>query len=160
LLRAGRRADITDAQYYVLLPVIEVTPKKNGRKDWDGNGSGPDVFYRIRWQGKTVFQSSKKKNTFLASWSTASVEVGALARSLSLDESIKAARITARPGDELEVAVYDSDFLDNELIATWKLPVDRLRVGDQQWIRPAKHLVRVVSRVVALNSVDLTVLTR
>ncbi len=89
-----------EAHYYVLLDLVEVEPG-----DWDTNGSPPDLFYRIRWQGHEVFESAAKDDTLVAKWSNVSLAIGDVVRSVSIDDSIKAARITARKGDAIDFAV-------------------------------------------------------
>ena len=79
---------------------------------------------------------------------------------VSIDDSIKAARITARPDQKIEFTVWDADLAKDDEIARWEVPVMDLRVGDQTWAKPDGSLVMVVCRVLALDGVDLGTLTR
>ena len=151
---------VEESHYYVLLTLIEVTPKTTDGSKWDPDGSGPDLYYRIHWQGQPVFESATKSDTLLAKWSNASVEIGPLTERVSLDDSIKAARITARPGDELEIVILDRDVFKDDVVARWKVAVDKLQVGDQRWDKPAGDVVSVICRVLALDRVKLEDLTR
>ncbi len=146
--------------YYVLLTLIEVTPKTNEGKKWDPDGSGPDLYYRIHWQGHPVFESATKSDTLLAKWSNASVGIGALTEQVSLDDSIKAARITARAGDELEIVILDRDVFKDDVVARWKVPVMTLLVADQRWDALSGNVVSVICRVFPLDRVKLEDLTR
>ncbi|MFQ5843930.1 MAG: C2 domain-containing protein [Planctomycetota bacterium] len=151
----------TNRHYYVLLSVVEVKPRKADGDDWDADGSAPDLYYEIEWQGHTVYRSAKKRDTLVARWSTASVDVDLLRDAVSVDDSIKAARITARPGEKLRFSVYDDDFLGrDDLVGRWEVGVGTLRLGDQEWKAPGGGLVSAACRVVALDRVDLEVLTR
>ncbi len=144
-----------ERHYYVLLTLVEVEPGK-----WDAGGSPPDLFYRIRWQGHDVFESATKKDTLLAKWSNAAVAPGDLVNGVSLDDSIKAARITARAGDAIEFLVFDSDVGFDDPVGSWTVAVGDLEVGDQAWSRPGGKVVAAGCRVLPIDDVGLASLTR
>ena len=144
-----------ETHYYVLLTLVEVEPH-----DWDADDSPPDLFYVIRWQGQEVFRSAKKADTLLAKWSNAAVGLGDVVGAVSIDDSIKAARITARKGDAIEFAVYDSDLALDDPAGSWTVPVDALQVGDQAWSRPGGRVVAAQCRVLPIEGVDFGSLTR
>jgi hypothetical protein len=144
-----------EAHYYVLLDLVEVEPG-----DWDTNGSPPDLFYRIRWQGHEVFESATKEDTLLAKWSNAALSLDNVVRSVSIDDSIKAARITARKGEVVEFLVYDGDVGRDDLVGSWTVPVGELRVGDQAWSRPGGRVVSAQCRVLPIDGVDFGSLTK
>jgi hypothetical protein len=144
--------------YYVLLSLVEVEPR-NGENDWDA-GSPPDLYYRIRWQGQEVFRSTAKEDTLVAKWSNVAVDLGDVVSTVSLDDSIKAARITARKGSVLELAVFDEDVMGDDPVGSWTVPVDALRVGDQAWSRPGGRIVTAECRVLAIDDVRFESLTR
>lgn len=150
-----------DAHYYLLLSAIEVTSKRGGDGKWDANGSAPDLYYEIRWQDHVIFRSATKKNTLLAKWSNVEFGIGPLVGGkVSLDDSIKAARITARPGDKVEFAVWDEDALKDDLVARWSVDVASLRQGDRRWEKPAGDLVGVTCRVLPMDDVAFEALTK
>jgi hypothetical protein len=144
-----------ERHYYVLLTLVEVEPGK-----WDTDGSPPDLFYRVRWQGHDVFESATKKDTLLAKWSNAAVAVGDIVNSVSIDDSIKAARITARAGDKVEFAVFDADIGFDDAIGSWTVAVDALDVGDQAWSRPGGKVIAAECRVLPIDDVGFASLTR
>ena len=148
-----------ERRYYVALAVVEATPKRNGKK-WDLDGSAPDLYYEVHWQGHRVFKSSKKADTLVAKWSNVAVDLGDLLKSVSLDESIQAARITAREGGTVRFIVYDADVGGDDVVAEWTVPVAQLEVGDQTWTKPAGSLVGAVCRVLPLDGVEFETLTR
>jgi hypothetical protein len=156
-LARGVRAEYS---YYVLLPAIEVASTRADGKEWDRGGTAPDVYYEIHWQGHRVFESSAKDDTFVARWSTASIGPRDVLKAVSIDDSIKAARITARPGEKIGFRVYDDDLAGDDLVASWEVAVESLQVGDHKWERPAGQLVSVVCRVLPFDAVELEALTR
>ena len=143
-----------EAHYYVLLDLVEVEPG-----EWDNN-SPPDLFYRVRWKGQDVYESATKDDTLLAKWSNAELRLNDVVTSVSIDDSIKAARITARSGDAVEFLVYDADVGRDDLVGSWTVPVERLRVGDEGWSRPAGRVVSARCRVLPIEGVDFAELTR
>jgi len=144
-----------EVHYYVLLDLVEVEPG-----DWDADDSSPDLFYRIRWQGQEVFRSATKEDTLVAKWSNAAVGLGDVVRAVSIDDSIKAARITARKGDVIEFAVYDEDLAVDDPVGSWSVPVEALHVGDQVFRRPGGRVVLAQCRVLPIEGVDFGSLTR
>ena len=143
-----------EAHYYVLLDLVEVEPG-----DWD-NGSPPDLFYRIRWMGQDVFESATKDDTLLAKWSNAALKLDDVVRSVSIDDSIKAARVTARRGGTVEFLVFDADVGRDDPVGSWTVPVGDLVVGDQSWSRPGGRVVSARCRVLPIEGVDFGQLTR
>jgi hypothetical protein len=143
-----------EAHYYVLLDLVEVEPS-----DWD-NGSPPDLFYRVRWKGQEVFESATKDDTLVAKWSNAALRINDVVNSVSIDDSIKAARITARKGNEVEFLVYDADVGSDDLVGSWTVRVGDLKVGDEAWSRPAGRVVSARCRVIPIEGVDFVQLTR
>ena len=142
-----------EVHYYVLLSVVEVEPKDDEGETWDSRGGAPDLAYEIRWQGQRVFESSTKDDTLVARWTNVNVSVTDLIKNgVSLDDSIKAARITVRGGEEVEFVVYDKDVAADDLIGRWSVPVDGLEVGDQKWERPGGRVVSAVCRVLPLDA--------
>lgn len=146
--------------YYVLLSTIEVQPRQADGSRWDLGRAAPDIYYIASWQDTEVFRSSTKEQTLLARWSNSELGIGDVVGTVSIDDSIKAARITARPGESIEFAVWDSDVARDDAIAKWKVAVMELRVGDQTWAEPAAGVVQVICRVLPLDGVDLGTLTR
>ncbi|MEM8884941.1 MAG: hypothetical protein AAGD14_12790 [Planctomycetota bacterium] len=147
-------------QYYVLLHAIEVEPRDADGDSWDGGRAGPDVFYLVHWRDTEVFKSSTKESTLLARWSNSELGLGDVMGSISIDDSIKAARVTARPGESLEFEVRDEDLAADDVIARWSVPLLSLEVGEQLWDTPAPGLVQVRCRVIPIDAVDLGTLTR
>jgi len=150
-----------EQHYYVFLTVVEVEPRDADGDAWDSRGGAPDLYYKIRWQGQTVFESSTKDDTLVAKWTNVSVELGDVVEAVSLDDSIKAARITARPGDTLEFSVYDKDTTSgDDLVGAWTVPVASLHAGDQQWEKPGGCVVAATCRVIPIDDVRFETLTR
>jgi len=147
--------------YYVLLTVVEVDAERSKGRRWDRIGdSAPDVYYEIHWRGHEVFESSTKSDTLVARWTNVAVGLGDVVGTVSLDDSIKAARIAVRAGDTIEFRVYDEDVVDHDLVGRFEVPVERLEVGDRKWERPGGRLASVTCRVVPIGDVAFETLTK
>jgi hypothetical protein len=144
--------------YYLLLSKIEVDPRQSNGDGWDSSDGAPDIFYEIRWRDTKVFESSRKDDTLVAIWSNSELGLTDLTSGISIDGSIKAARITARAGESIEFLVYDQDDLTpNDEIAQFSVAVETLRVGDTAHTSGS---IRVNIRVVRIDDVKLETLTR
>ena len=146
--------------YYVLLSSIEVEPKDADGNRWDIGRAAPDVYYEVSWRDTDVFRSSTKAQTLLARWSNSELGIKDVVGTVSIDGSIKAARVTARLGEWIEFRVWDDDVAKDDPIASWKMRVMDLREGEQIWTEPSRGLVQVVCRVLPVDDVDLGTLTR
>ena len=144
-----------EQQYYVMLASLEVSPKDADGDAWDGDGSGPDLYYEVFWQGQKVFESSTKDDTLVAKWSSSAIRIGDLFEAVSVDDSIKAARVSARAGQPLEIAVFDKDLGSDDEVARWSVDPLTLSVTDQRVKKPCPGIVSAVVRVLALNGVQL-----
>jgi hypothetical protein len=140
-----------DDQYAVFLSQIEVEQRKASGRKWDARANGPDVRYEVHWRGSRIFKSSVRKDTLLARWDPDEVRIGDLVDGLSPEGTMKAARITARPGEILEFRVVEDDAIANDEIGRWQVAVDSLHVGDQIWTAPAPGVRQATCRVVRLG---------
>jgi len=146
--------------YYVLLTLIEVAPETESGDAWDMGGGAPDIVYEIRWQGQRVFRSSKKSDTLVAKWSNTSIGVSDVVDGVSIDSSIKAARITVRRGEDLEFIVYDNDIASPDEIGRWTIASTDLRQGDQTWRDPGGRVVSATCRVLPMDDLKFEELTK
>jgi len=146
--------------YYVLLSLVEASPRKANGKRWDGDGSAPDLVYTVDWQDQEVFESSKKPDTLVAKWSNVAVDWKDLVNEVSLDDSIRAARVTVRPGQKLRFRVVDADVFRDDPVGAWEMPATDLRIGDQVLDEPGGRLVQVHCRVLPLDRVEFESLVR
>ena len=144
-----------EQQYYLMLASLEVSPKDSDGDKWDSDGSGPDLYYEVFWQGQKVFESSTKDDTLVAKWSSSAIRIGDLFEAVSVDDSIKAARMTARAGQPLEIAVFDKDLGSDDEVARWSVDPLTLAVTDQRIAKPCPGIVSAVLRVLALDEVQL-----
>jgi hypothetical protein len=149
-----------ETQYYVFLTMVEAAPKDADGDGWDPGGSAPDLAYEIRWQDQVVFESTKKSDTLVAKWSTTTLEATDVMKGISIDDAIKAARITVRPGEELEFVVYDRDMAGDDLVGKWKVRTDALKLGDQTWKEPDTGVVAAICRVLPIDNVAFEELTK
>ncbi|MDH3592955.1 MAG: hypothetical protein OER88_13805 [Planctomycetota bacterium] len=146
--------------YYVLLPLLEVAARDPDGDGWDTGDSPPDLYYEVFWQGQRVFKSATKDDTFVAKWSNSAIKLGDIMDAVSIDDSIKAARVTARANQPIEFVVYDADIGSDEVIGRWKTDLGTLRITDQKWVQPAPGIVSAVCRVIPLDGVRFDTLTK
>lgn len=147
-------------RYYVLLAVVEVAADTGQGRRWDVDDSAPDLDYQIWWRGTRVFESSPKKDSLVGKWSNAAVDWRGLVGELSVDDSMRAARFTARPNDALRFVVRDRDFGRREVVGEWTVASQTLRIGDQTWTRPGGRVLSATCRVIPLDEVELDALVR
>jgi hypothetical protein len=112
-----------DATYYVFVSEIEVFNKAldddndNDEDDWDDDDDAPDLFYKINYQGKTVFESPQRDNTFIANWrgitlpialkDLTSVIKGDVNINVDFEQIVNAARV--KGDSEITLHLYDHD---------------------------------------------------
>ena len=123
--------------YYVFVRKIEVYPQQPGGHEWDrGGGSAPDLWYQLVWQGKTVYESPARDDSFVAIWDSISVDVsealpllgsGRLDLASTLNQG---AIVNIDPEEVLEIIVYDSDPLGRERAGAVKFSLGELIEGD------------------------------
>ncbi|MBT3567988.1 MAG: hypothetical protein HN494_04000, partial [Opitutae bacterium] len=80
--------------YYLFASLIELYPKNLEGENWDLGDGGPDIRYRVLWQGIEVFKSKVKDDSLIADWSGLGVELewsDLLGKKFSPDEVIKGA---------------------------------------------------------------------
>lgn len=112
-----------DATYYVFVSEIEVFNKAldddNDEEDWDDDDDAPDLFYKINYQGKTVFASPQRDNTFIGNWrgitlpvalkDLSSVIKGDININVDFEQIVNAARV--KGNSEITLQMYDHDSL-------------------------------------------------
>ena len=144
--------------YYVQPVLLEVRPTNAAGSAWDPyDTTGPDLFIQMFWQGQRIFESSTKKDSLLARWSNAEVDVRELAltgKKASVDDVIPAGRITVRENEQLELRIYDADLLGNdELIATVSIPTKELHMDEFTYYNPKNSVARLTIKVFPLDSI-------
>lgn len=140
--------------YYIGVKLVEVSPKKADGSAWD-SGSAPDLFFRLEWQGLTIFESSVKSDTLIAHWSEAEFDLREIAlegKKASLDEIIAGGKIRVDAQKPLSIILVESDLVGSDEIGRVELQVTELKLGLQTLIKPIPGVERLVIRVVALES--------
>ena len=116
------------ATYYVFVSEIEVFNKAldddNDEDDWDDDDDAPDVFYEIKYQGKKIFESPQRDNTFIANWRGITLPValkdltsmikGDVNINVDFEQIVNASRV--KGDSEITLHMYDHDnvtFSDN-----------------------------------------------
>ena len=102
--------------YYLFASLIELYPKNLEGENWDLGDGGPDICYRVLWQGNEVFKSKVKDDSLIADWSGLGVELewsDLLGKKFSPDEVIKGARVRSTGDQHVAVEVVDGDVADD-----------------------------------------------
>lgn len=135
--------------YYLFASEIELYPTNLKNDAWDGGKNGPDIRYRILWQGNQVFESEEKEDSLIADWSGLSLDLewsDLMGKSISPDEAIKAARIRYEKGGLVEVEVEDDDVADDDEAGRAEIQLKDLRLGRNE-IPFEKTSVNAVRRI-------------
>ena len=123
---------VTGNTYYLFASEIELFPTNSENEKWDLGDDGPDIIYRILWQGNEVFKSKDKPDSLIADWSGLGVDLewtDLLGKNLSPDEVIQGARIRADPKGRVSLEVEDNDVADNDAAGTVEIAMKDLKVG-------------------------------
>jgi hypothetical protein len=137
--------------YLVWLTEAEVADRPAPNRSWDMDGSGPDLFATISFHESRVFRTETARDTFTARWEPTGLNFkDLLAGEVSTSTIRKVAHVTVADHDTLEIAVFDQDPLDSELVEGVKVSVDDLRQGENV-LRNIGNLKRLV---IAVNPVD------
>lgn len=141
---APSRKVVVGKDYYVLVTVMEFHPAKQGGASWDAGNSGPDLYYQLSWNGKTIYHTENDvvKNVLIAKWFGlgANVSVMDLRKVLSSEGQrlsprnlIKAALISVEPNGELVIRAYDDDPLRDDFAGGCAIPLADLEPGDNAY---------------------------
>ncbi|MGJ8656258.1 MAG: hypothetical protein ACSHX6_07395 [Akkermansiaceae bacterium] len=107
--------------YYVFVSEIEVFNKAldddNDEDDWDDDDDAPDLFYEIKYQGKKIFKSPQRDNTFIANWRGITLPValkdlssmikGDVNINVDFEQIVNASRV--KGNSEITLHMYDHD---------------------------------------------------
>ena len=122
--------------YYLFASLIELYPKNLEGENWDLGDGGPDIRYRVLWQGNEVFKSKVKDDSLIADWSGLGVELewsDLLGKKFSPDEIIKGARVRSTGDQYVAIEVVDSDVADNDEAGSVEVLFKDLRLGTNEF---------------------------
>ena len=144
-----RQGLVKGQTYYLFASEIELYPTNLKNDPWDGGENGPDIRYRILWQGNKVFESEEKDDALIADWSGLSLDLewsDLMGKTISPDEAIKAARIRYEKGGVVEIVVEDDDLTDDDDAGRAEIKLDDLMVGKNE-IQLEKTSINAVRRI-------------
>ena len=144
-----RQGLVKGQTYYLFASEIELYPTNLKNDPWDGGENGPDIRYRIIWQGNKVFESEEKDDALIADWSGLSIDLewsDLMGKTISPDEAIKAARIRYEKGGVVEIVVEDDDLTDDDDAGRAEIELDDLMVGKNE-IKLKKTSINAVRRI-------------
>ena len=122
--------------YYLFASLIELYPRNLENENWDLGDGGPDIRYRVLWQGNEVFKSKVKDDSLIADWSGLGVELewsDLLGKKFSPDEVIKGARVRSADDQYVAIEVVDSDVADNDEAGSVEIAFEDLHVGTNEF---------------------------
>ncbi|MEM7576848.1 MAG: hypothetical protein AAF328_05165 [Planctomycetota bacterium] len=128
-LRIGR-------DYYVQVKLAELRETRADDDPWDWwDESAPDVYYVMKWQDVRVFESVVRKDDFVARWDLLGADVRDVvtgvvtgsAAEMDIESLINAQAIHVEDGTTITIEIWESDRLDDQLVAT--LPI---KLADQR----------------------------
>ena len=144
--------------YYLFASEIELYPKNIENKNWDLRDDGPDIIYRLLWQGNEVFESKVRPNSLIADWSGLEVELewsDLLGKNLSPDEVIKGARVRSDSKGSVLIEVEDKDVADNDEAGSVEIFFKSLLVGVNEFDfpkTPESAIRRITLRALPVDS--------
>ena len=144
--------------YYLFASLIELYPKNLEGENWDLGDGGPDIRYRVLWQGIEVFKSKVKDDSLIADWSGLGVELewsDLLGKKFSPDEIIKGARVRSTDDQHVAVEVVDGDVADDDEAGSVEILFKDLRVGTNEFKyekTPDSAIRRVVLKALPVDS--------
>ncbi|MFN8389178.1 MAG: hypothetical protein U0136_02670 [Bdellovibrionota bacterium] len=141
--------------YYVSVALVELTEADDQGNRWDSfSESGPDITVQIAWNGSKIYESTVKRDTFVAKWSNAELNLRDIAISglhTSMDDVIRAARINVKAGESIEIRVFDKDLLSDTLAGTKTFLMSDLREGDTTFTYDTAGIKRLTLRVADMS---------
>lgn len=117
---------------YFVVRTIELYPKRPDGKDWDGDGSGPDIDFNLAWQGNVVYDGKQRRDTLIGSWDAIALDIrsAVLSQQIDLSSAIEAAIIRAEPDTTVRLTVWDSDLTANDDAGAVTIDLEKLTLGD------------------------------
>ena len=144
--------------YYLFASEIQLYPSDPEGEAWDSGDGGPDIRYRMLWQGNEVFESEVVGDSLIAHWSGLAVKLewgDLLGKTISPENAIKAALVSASKGGSVVLEVEDVDVTDDDEAGRLIISFDELQVGKKEFSYPKSSdnsVRRVVIRALPVNS--------
>lgn len=125
-LAAGR-------DYYLVVRLVEFTPKMPSGKSWDTDGSAPDAKVHIDWRGNRIFSLPTREDTLIAAWDVFSVRISpedlVKGKPIDIAGAINGPIVTARPDELVTIDIHDADLVSYDLAARINVRLTDLREG-------------------------------
>lgn len=138
----------SEKEYRISVASARVFPKKADGTSWDGDDSGPDVYYQIYWRDNMVFESSVETDTLLAQWENAEINLKEVARSEVLRPRENGARVRIGEDDIVEIRLFDDDLIADDQIGSLPLAGSEIRTG-RKMFRPVSGSADGLTVVIA-----------
>lgn len=142
--------------YYVWVKLIELTPETPTGSNWDMDGSAPDIRFRLWWKGNLVQVSTTRRDSLIGKWDLLAPDILEVPRSggtVEISSVISIPIVRIEPGMTLGIVVDDNDIGNVELAANFEIPLDLLKVGENELPGPSgSGVVRVVVQLIDVNT--------
>ncbi len=145
-----------EGEYYLYPLSVELEGKRPDGSLWDSLGnSAPDPYVTIEWKGQEVYRSSTKNDTLLAHWSIAEFSLAKIAVTggkTSIDDHVKAARISFSKGGSVTVKIWDDDVTMNDFIGEFQISFADLAIGENAISPNVPGVTKVILKVVDIRT--------
>jgi hypothetical protein len=117
--------------YYLWVRLIELTPRTPKGKQWDYGGSGPDIRFKLWWQGNKIYESEKRDDTLIGKWDLIAADLLEMVRTqkIEIERAIRMPIVRVDHGMTIGIDVVDVDVSYNEEAGRFLIELDKLKPG-------------------------------
>jgi len=121
--------------YYLIVRLVEFTPRTPSGRAWDTDGSAPDARVHIEWRGNRVFSLPPRDNALIAAWDLFKISINPQdllkLKDMNFDptSAINGPIVTAGPGETVTIEVRDDDPVSYDLALRMTVRLSDLREG-------------------------------
>jgi hypothetical protein len=152
--------------YMVYVSHMEVYPRMPDGADWDSvDGSAPDLFYEVWWQGNRIYSSDTRLDGLMAQWIPVGVNLkeSILNGTISADQALRVPLMAFTAGatetEQIIIKVYDADPFpvsdDDVAVVQVALPSLHLGNNEMRFATDAGHGLRALRIRVVDNELPL-----
>ena len=140
--------------YEVWLEEAEVSALRGDGAPWDADGSGPDLFGIVLWQGVRILETVVASDGLIARWEPVGIRFSQVMQGEADAASVRrVGRFRYEDEGMLLVGVFDKDPIGADFAGAFEIPLPALRKG-RNLILGSGALQRLVLVVVDPNAPD------
>lgn len=137
--------------YYLHVKLIELADRAPGGSAWDRiDDSGPDIRFRLTWRQNVVWEGGAKADTLIGSWDLMKIDLRQVLASggkAELEGALNAPLIHYRPGETVDLLVWDDDTVGSDDAGAVTLKLDEFGPGETSLV-PTGDGAKAIKRVV------------